>query len=714
MPIVKEIASQLKIRESQVKSAVELLDGGNTIPFIARYRKEVTGELDENALRAIEEKLAYLRNLAQRKEEVIRLIAEQGKLTPELEQAITSSKILQEVEDLYRPYRQKRRTRATMAREKGLEPLALTVLAQEAGSGNPLEFAAAYVNDDLGVGSAAEALTGAQDIIAEIISDDAAVRKKLREFFFAKGMLAVTAAKGNEVSPYEMYYNYSEPLGKVPPHRVLAINRGQREEFLTVKIEVGPEVGDIVLRSYVKSGIFASLVREAGEDAYKRLIAPSIEREVRAELTALAEEQAIKVFSANLRNLLLQPPVRGKVVLGIDPGYRTGCKWAVVDDTGKLLEVGVIYPHPPQNRRDEAKKIISSLVNRYGAAIIAIGNGTASRETEAMVSETIKEGLGQVQYILVSEAGASVYSASKLAGEEFPELDLSMRSAGSIARRLQDPLAELVKIEPKAVGVGQYQHDVSPKRLDESLRGVVESCVNSVGVDLNTASASLLQYIAGLKPVTAKNIVALREKKGRFRLRSQLREVPRLGEQTFVQCAGFLRIPGGENPLENTPVHPESYEIAEAVLAKVGYHKEDLSDKKEEVKRALNSLDAEKLAAELGAGAPTVKDIIFSLQRPGRDPRDELPKPLLHSEITTLESLKPGMVLQGTVRNVVDFGAFVDIGVKHDGLVHISQLSEKFIKHPMDAVAVGDIVKVKVLQVDLTRQRVSLSMKDVY
>ncbi|MCL4440500.1 MAG: helix-hairpin-helix domain-containing protein, partial [Firmicutes bacterium] len=449
------------------------------------------------------------------------------------------------------------------------------------------------------------------------------------------------------------------------------------------------------------------------EDAYKRLIAPSIEREVRSELTGTAEEQAIKVFSANLRNLLLQPPVRGKVVLGVDPGYRTGCKWAVVDDTGKLLEVGVIYPHPPQNKRDEAKTIISSLVKRYDAEIIAIGNGTASRETEAVVAETIKEGLGQAQYILVSEAGASVYSASKLAGEEFPELDLSMRSAASIARRLQDPLAELVKIEPKAVGVGQYQHDVSPKRLEESLGGVVESCVNSVGVDLNTASASLLQHIAGLKPGTAKNIVALREKKGRFRLRSQLKEVPRLGEQTFVQCAGFLRIPGGENPLENTPVHPESYPIAEAVLAKVGYRKEDLLHKKAELKHALNSLDAAKVAAELGAGVPTVKDIIFSLQRPGRDPRDELPKPLLHSDITTLESLKPGMVLQGTVRNVVDFGAFVDIGVKQDGLVHISQLSEKFVKHPMDAVAVGDIVKVKVLQIDLTRQRVSLSMKDI-
>jgi len=713
LTIVKEIAGILGLREFQVKNAVQLLDDGNTIPFIARYRKEVTGELDENAMRAIEDKLNYLRNLAKRKEEVLRIIEEQGKLTPELQQEIEKATILQEVEDLYRPYKQKRRTRATVAREKGLEPLALLILAQEVLTGDPEQFAVGYLNPELGVETAQDALAGAQDIIAEKISDDAEGRKRIRRFFFAKGVLEVKAVKPDQVSPYEMYYQYSEPLGKVPPHRILAINRGEKEEMLKVSVEVPEEVIGIIYNANVKTGIFASLVKEAGEDAYKRLIYPSIEREVRGELTATAEEQAIKVFSANLRNLLLQSPVRGKIVLGIDPGYRTGCKWAVVDDIGKLLEVGVIYPHPPQNKREEAKKVIADLAKRYAIEIIAIGNGTASRESEAVVAEVIKEGLNQVQYILVSEAGASVYSASKLAGEEFPELDLSMRSAVSIARRLQDPLAELVKIEPKAVGVGQYQHDVTPKRLDESLQGVVESCVNSVGVDINTASSALLQYVAGLKPAIAKNVVSFREKKGKFCLRSQLMEVPRLGEQTYVQCAGFLRIPGGENPLEDTPVHPESYPLAEGILAKVRYTKADLLDKKEEVKRALNSLDPESVAAELGAGEPTVKDIIFALQRPGRDPRDELPKPLLHSEITTLESLKPGMVLQGTVRNVVDFGAFVDIGVKQDGMVHVSQLANRFIKHPMEAVAVGDIVKVKILSVDLTRHRIALSMKDI-
>ncbi|HWJ03583.1 MAG TPA: Tex family protein [Verrucomicrobiae bacterium] len=713
MQIIKEISKQLGIRESQVDSAVRLLDDGNTIPFIARYRKEATGELDENALRSIEEKLNYLRNLAQRKEEVIRLIDEQGKLTSELQTAIEQAKILQEVEDLYRPYKQKRRTRATMAKEKGLEPLALLILAQEAAKGDPIQYALEYVNSELGVEKPEDALAGAKDIIAEIISDDASVRREIREYFFRKAMLVVKGTKPGEVSAYEMYYDYSEPLGKVPPHRILAINRGEKEEFLTVKVEVPDEVTGFIFRHYVKTGIFAPLVIEAAEDAYKRLIAPSIEREVRGELTAAAEEQAIKVFSANLRNLLLQPPVRGKNVLGLDPGYRTGCKLAVVDETGKMLKVGVIYPHPPQNKREEAKKVIVDIVKEYQIEIITIGNGTASRETEAVVAELIRDSIPGVQYLLVSEAGASVYSASKLAGEEFPELDLSMRSAVSIARRLQDPLAELVKIEPKAVGVGQYQHDVTPKRLEESLHGVVESCVNSVGVDLNTASPALLQYVAGLKPATAKNVVAFREKKGKFRLRSQLKEVPRLGEATFVQCAGFLRLPDGDNPLENTPVHPESYATAEAILTRIGCAKEDLGTSRDAIKLALNRLDPEEVAKELGAGVPTVKDIIFALQRPGRDPRDELPKPLLHSEITTLESLKPGMVLQGTVRNVVDFGAFVDIGVKQDGMVHISQLSNRYIKHPMEAVAVGDIVKVKVINVDLTRQRIALSMKDI-
>ncbi|HZW83578.1 MAG TPA: Tex family protein [Candidatus Deferrimicrobium sp.] len=710
--IIQQIAKQLNIKESQVKSAVQLLDEGNTIPFIARYRKEVTGELDENVLRAIEEKLNYLRNLAQRKEEVIRLIDEQGKLTPELQKGIEQAKILQEVEDLYRPYKQKRRTRATIAKEKGLEPLAHLILAQEVSKGAPTDFALQYVNLELGVENVEVALAGAQDIIAEIISDDAIVRKQIREFFFRKGQLVVKGTKAGAVSPYEMYYEYSEALGKIPPHRILAINRGEKEEFLSAKVEAPEEVIVYIARRYVKEGIFAPLVKAAGEDGYKRLIAPSIEREVRAELTSVAEEQAIKVFSANLHNLLLQPPIRGKNVLALDPGYRTGCKLAVVDETGKLLEVGVIYPHPPQNKLEEAKAKITRLVEGYKTDIVAIGNGTASRETEAVIAELIKHGL-PVQYIMVSEAGASIYSASKLAAEEFPDLDLSLRSAVSIARRLQDPLAELVKIEPKGVGVGQYQHDITAKRLDESLKGVVEDCVNSVGVDLNTASPSLLQYVAGLKPAVAKNVVAYREKLGKFRRRSQLKEVPRLGEQSFVQAAGFLRLPDGDNPLENTPVHPESYTLAKEILGKIGFTTEDLRSKGDQIRRALGALEPEEVAAELNAGVPTVRDIIFALQRPGRDLRDELPKPILHSEITTMESLRPGMVLQGTVRNVVDFGAFVDIGVKQDGLVHISQLSDKYIKHPMEAVAIGDIVKVKVLAVDLTHHRISLTMKEV-
>ncbi|HEX3015479.1 MAG TPA: Tex family protein [Desulfobacteria bacterium] len=711
MQIVSEIAKQLNIRETQVNSAVKLLDDGNTIPFIARYRKEVTGELDENALRSIEEKLNYLRNLVQRQAEVLRIIEEQGKLTPVIKQAIEAARILQEVEDLYRPFRQKRRTRATAAKEKGLEPLALLILSEEINQGEPGQYAREYVNPESGVASEAEALAGAQDIIAEIISDDAAVRKEMREFFLRKGILLCKSTKPGQTSPYEMYYDYQEAVEKIPPHRILAVNRGEKAEYLSVKIEVPELVTNIMFKRYLTKGIFAPLIKAAAEDAYKRLIAPSIEREVRAELTSLAEEQAIKVFSANLRSLLLQPPVRGKKVLGIDPGYRTGCKWAAVDDTGKLLEVGVIYPHPPQNKREEAKARIAKAVECHQTEIITIGNGTASRETEALIAELIQESFPHVQYILVSEAGASVYSASKLAGEEFPELDLTQRSAVSIARRLQDPLAELVKIEPKAVGVGQYQHDVTPKRLEASLSGVVESCVNSVGVDLNTASAALLQYVAGLKPTIAKNIVAWREKNGKFQARRQLREVSRLGEQTYVQCSGFLRLPDGEYPLENTPVHPESYALAEALLAKIGCQEADLVTRKEQVSLALSKVDAAAIAEELGAGVPTVKDIIFALQRPGRDPRDELPKPLLHSEITTLENLKPGMILQGTVRNVVDFGAFVDIGVKHDGLVHISQLADRFIKHPMEVVAVGDIVNVKVLEVDLDRERVALSMK---
>jgi protein Tex len=713
LEFIQIIAQEISLRPNQVKETIQLLDAGNTIPFIARYRKEVTGELDENVLRNIVERLEYLRNLEQRKGEVLRLIEEQGKLTEELATQIQKAKILQEVEDLYRPYKQKRRTRATVAKEKGLEPLALWLMEQYP-KGQPLEEAKKYINEELGVESSEEAISGAADIIAEMISDHASMRKRIREATFRLADLVANGKKGAERSPYEMYYDYREPVRKIPPHRILALNRGEKEEFLTVKIEVPTEqILNLIQQVFVKQGPSAVIVNNATEDAYKRLIAPSIEREVRGELTEKAEEQAIKVFAANLRQLLLQPPVRGKVVLGLDPGFRTGCKFAVVDDTGKLYHVGVIYPHPPQNKREEAKKIIQDTIRKYKVDVIAIGNGTASRETEEVTAELIQESGLASEYIIVSEAGASIYSASKIAGEEFPEFDLSLRSAVSIARRLQDPLAELVKIEPKAVGVGQYQHDVQAKHLEESLHGVVESAVNAVGVDLNTASPSLLQYVAGLKPTIAKNIVAYREEYGKFKKRDQLKKVPRLGGQTYIQCAGFIRIPGGENPLENTPVHPESYELAQNILRKAGFDLNDLRDRSNEVRLALGGMSPEELAEEFNAGIPTVKDILSALQRPGRDPREDLPRPKLRQDVTHLEDLKEGMILEGTVRNIVDFGAFIDIGVKHDGLVHISQVSDKFIKHPIEVLSVGDIVKVRVLGIDSVRERVSLSMKDI-
>lgn len=707
------IAQELGLRRTQVQGAIDLLDAGNTIPFIARYRKEATGELDENALRSIAERLEYLRHLDSRQNEVLRLIDEQGKLNEELSTQIRVAKTLQEVEDLYRPYKQKRRTRATVAKEKGLESLALWLLEQ-VPSAQPEQEADRYLNPELGVETVAEALNGALDIIAEIMSDNAAVRKQIRERTQRLGDIAATGKKTGERSPYEMYYDFREPVRRIPPHRVLALNRGENEEVLSVKIEVPiEEMFSVLERAYVKYGPASEYIRRAAEDAYKRLIAPSIEREVRNELSERAEEQAIKVFAANLRQLLLQPPVRGKIVLGLDPGFRTGCKWAVVTDTGKLVKVGVIYPHPPQNKRSEAKAILAQAMTDFGVNIIAIGNGTASRESEEVVAELIREERSPVEYILVSEAGASVYSASKLAAEEFPDFDLSLRSAVSIARRLQDPLAELVKIEPKAVGVGQYQHDVQPKRLEESLGGVVESCVNTVGVDLNTASVSLLQYVAGLKPVVAKNIVAWREGHGKFKKRQELKQIPRLGEQTFIQCAGFIRLPEGENPLENTPVHPESYILAQNILRKAGFAPADLLRRPREVRTSLSDLKPETLAEEFEAGLPTVKDILAALQRLGRDPREDLPRPLLRRDVTHLEDLKEGMVLEGTVRNVVDFGAFVDIGVKNDGLVHISQMSQKFIKHPMEVLSVGDIIKVRVQGIDPDRGRVSLSMRDL-
>ncbi|AGA68686.1 transcriptional accessory protein [Desulfitobacterium dichloroeliminans LMG P-21439] len=713
MEFSKIIAQELGIRTHQINEAIQLLDAGNTIPFIARYRKEATGELDENVLRSIVERLEYLRNLEHRKSEVLRLIEEQGKLTDELTAQITKATILQEVEDIYRPYKQKRRTRATVAREKGLEPLALWVIEQYPKA-QPLEEAQKYINEELGVETSEEAIDGASDIIAEMISDDATMRKRVREATFRLGDMVASAKKAEERSAYEMYYDYREPVKKLPPHRILALNRGEKEELLSVKVEVPAErILLLIEQVFVKQGPAAEIVRSAAEDSYKRLIAPSIEREIRSSLSEKAEEQAIKVFAGNLRQLLLQPPVRGKVVLGLDPGFRTGCKYAVVDDTGKLFHVGVIYPHPPQNKREEAKDILRKTMEKYQVDVIAIGNGTASRETEEVTAELLRESGMAAEYIIVSEAGASVYSASKLAGEEFPDFDLSLRSAVSIARRLQDPLAELVKIEPKAVGVGQYQHDVQPKRLEESLHGVVESAVNAVGVDLNTASPSLLQYIAGLKPTIAKNIVAYRENHGKFQKRDQLKKVPRLGEQTYVQCAGFIRIPEGTNPLENTPVHPESYELARNILHKAGFTIEDLKERPNEVRLGIAQLSPEECAQEFSAGVPTVKDILAALQRPGRDPREDLPKPKLRQDVTHLEDLQTGMIMEGTVRNIVDFGAFIDIGVKHDGLVHISQISEKFIKHPMEVLSVGDIVKVRVLGIDSGRERVSLSMREI-
>ncbi len=716
--LAKQIAKELGISPAQVEVAVKLMDEGNTIPFIARYRKEATGELDENTLRELQERLTYLRNLAEKKEEVIRLIAEQEKLTPELEAKIRAATKLVEVEDLYRPYKQKRRTRATNAREKGLGPLAEVLLAQTPAGLDMVGAAASFVNPELGVATVEEALAGALDIIAETISDDAAIRHTIREITRREGMVAVKAS-GEDADPtYQMYFEYTEPIAKIPPHRVLAINRGEKEKALAVKISAPAEKIIALMTNNIvqdQNSTFAPYLATAIEDAYKRLIAPSIEREIRNELTAVAEEQAIKIFAKNLHNLLLQPPVKGFTVLGIDPGYRTGCKLAVVDETGKLLEVGVMYPHMPQNQRDKAKAILKELITKNGVDAIAIGNGTASRETEELVAELLKEMNTSVQYVIVSEAGASVYSASKVANEEFPDFDLSLRSAVSIARRLQDPLAELVKIEPKAVGVGQYQHDVTPKRLDEALAGVVESAVNTVGVDLNTASPSLLRYVSGLNATVAKNIVSYREQHGKFRRRTDLKKVPRLGEHTFTQCAGFLRIPDGSYPLDRTSVHPESYGATEKLLAKLGYAVEDLAKGKlGELHAALDRVDLEATAAELGVGIPTLRDIIADLKKPGRDPREDLPKPIFRRDVTKLEELSEGMVLYGTVRNVVDFGAFVDIGVKQDGLVHISEMADRYIKHPMEVVNVGDQVRVRVISVDLKRGRVGLSMKGVH
>ena len=710
----KIIAKELGLKEQQVASTIGLLDEGNTIPFIARYRKEATGELDEVQLRQVADRLSYLRNLDARREEILRLIQEQGKLTGELEQAIRDAVKLQELEDIYRPYRQKRRTRATVAKEKGLEPLAQLIIEETITEGNWRDYASKYINPEQEVHTPEEAIAYAGDIVAEWVSDDAQVRQLVRQLVWRKGFLVSSGVAG-AANTFEMYFDYQEPISKIPPHRILAINRGEKEEALQVKIEVNAsEVISYIENSRIKNrqSIFLEQYQDAVGDSWKRLIMPSIEREIRNELTGKGEEQAISIFSKNLRQLLLQPPVKGKMVLGIDPGFRTGCKIAVVDETGKLLETGTIYPHPPQSKVSNAKEQLDKLIKKYAIDIIAIGNGTASRETESLVAELILEQQLAVQYIIVSEAGASVYSASPLAREEFPQFDVSQRSAVSIARRLQDPLAELVKIDPKAVGVGQYQHDVTPKKLEDTLNGVVEDCVNQVGVDLNTASPSLLSYVAGLSMTVAKKIVAQREELGKFSTRDQLQKIPRLGAKTFVQCAGFLRLPDGANPLENTPVHPESYQLAEAILRLGGCTLADLQQDLAKVRTQLAELKPEQVAEKLEAGLPTVKDIMEALVKPGRDPRDELPKPLLRSDITSIDNLQEGMVLWGTVRNVVDFGAFVDIGLKQDGLVHISQLANKYIKHPMEVVAVGDIVKVKIINIDKKRERIGLSMRE--
>lgn len=712
--ITTRLIEEFKLRRDQVESTIRLVDEGNTIPFIARYRKEVTGSLDDQVLRELHERLVHLRALEARREEVRRLIDEQGKLTDDVAAALAKADSLTELEDIYRPFRPKRRTRASIAKEKGLEPLANILLLQ-----NPKQVpeteALPFVNAEKGVNGVEEALAGAQDIIAELVSDNAEHRRFIRELTQREGFIATTAKK-EEDSPYRMYYSFREQIARVAPHRVSAIDRGEREGFLQVKLEA-PEgiITDILKRKMVKNqSPMAKCVEAAVEDAYTRLIMPSMENEVRNALSDTASDKAIKVFSQNLKGLLMQPPVKASAVLGLDPAYRTGCKLAVVDGIGNVLYTGVIYPTPPQSKTEESAKTVKALIEKFNIEIIAIGNGTASRESEQFTVDVIKSLSRRVYYVIVSEAGASVYSASKLAAEEFPEFDVSLRSAVSIARRLQDPLAELVKIDPKAIGVGQYQHDVNQKKLGEALGGVVEDCVNTVGVDVNTASPSLLSYVAGISSAVAGNIVAYRAEAGRIRNRRELLKVKKLGVKAFEQCAGFLRISGGSDILDNTSVHPESYEAAGKLLQLTGYSLKDVADRRlgglapEVQKRGYDAV-----ASQIGVGVPTLMDILNELAKPGRDPRDELPKPILSSDVLEMKDIQPGMVLNGTVRNVADFGAFVDIGVHQDGLVHVSELADKFVKNPMDVVKVGDIVKVKVLSVDVQRKRISLSMKGI-
>ncbi|MEG2699891.1 MAG: Tex family protein [Hungatella sp.] len=712
MDIIKALQEELQISRHQVEAAVGLIDEGNTIPFIARYRKEVTGSLDDEVLRNLDERLRYLRNLEEKKEQVISSIREQEKLTPELEHQIQEAQTLVAVEDLYRPYRPKRRTRATIAQEKGLTPLA-DLIALEMTKISVAELAEQYISEEKGVATAEEAIAGARDILAERISDCAEYRTYIRNATAAQGLIS-SAAKNDKVeSVYEMYYNYEEPIKRVAGHRTLALNRGESDKILTVKLQAPEEQ---ILRYLDKQVIVRDnphttpILKAVTEDSYKRLIAPAIEREIRNDMTEKAEDGAIKIFGKNLEQLLMQPPIVGRVVLGWDPAFRTGCKLAVVDGTGKVLDTVVIYPTAPQNKVEEAKAVVKKLIKNYHISLISVGNGTASRESEMIIVDLLKEIPEPVQYVIVNEAGASVYSASKLATEEFPNFDVGQRSAASIARRLQDPLSELVKIDPQSIGVGQYQHDMNQKHLGETLQGVVEGCVNKVGVDLNTASAPLLEYVSGISKALAKNIVTYREEHGAFTGRNQLLKVAKLGPKAYEQCAGFMRIQGGKNPLDGTSVHPESYAAAQNLLDRLGYQKESIAAGGiAGISKKVN--DYKKLAMELGVGEITLQDIVKELEKPARDPRDEMPKPLLRTDVLEMKDLVPGMILKGTVRNVIDFGAFVDIGVHQDGLVHISQMTDKYIKHPMEVVSVGDIVEVKVISVDVAKKRIALTMK---
>ncbi len=713
MDIILALTKELNVEKWQIEAAVKLIDEGNTIPFISRYRKEVTGALNDEVLRNLNDRLTYLRNLEEKKTQVLSSIEEQGKLTEELKKQILEAQTLVVVEDLYRPYRPKRRTRATIAKEKGLEPLANIILLQMTDKSLE-EEAKAFVSEEKEVATVEEAISGAKDIVAESISDKADYRSEIRERTFRKGMLVSTAKKPEETSVYEKYYEYEERVEKMPGHRVLAINRGEKEKFLGVKIEApAEEILGYLQREIItrKNPNTQDVLKEAIEDSYNRLIAPAIEREIRNSMTEKAEDESIKVFKKNLQQLLMQPPIVGKVVLGWDPAFRTGCKLAVVDETGKVLDTVVIYPTAPTTpaKIASAKETLKKLIKKYNVSLISLGNGTASRESEQIIVELLKEIPEKVQYVITNEAGASVYSASKLATEEFPNFDVGQRSAASIARRLQDPLAELVKIDPKSIGVGQYQHDMNQKKLGEALSGVVEDCVNKVGIDLNTASVSLLEYISGISKAIAKNIVAYREENGRFESRKALLKVPKLGPKAFEQCAGFLRITGGSNPLDATSVHPESYEVAEKFLENMGTTAEDIF----KGHGAFYVKDYRKMAESLGTGEMTLRDIVKELGKPGRDPREEMPKPVLRTDVLDMKDLKEGMILKGTVRNVIDFGAFVDIGVHQDGLVHISQMTDRYIKHPLEAVSVGDIVEVKVLNVDEKKKRISLTMKGI-